>query len=218
MKKILIQMIVISSLLGCSNDKMRTEQDVFALMQGDPNYLEICSIRDQLLYKLFRSGASEDELAYAYVHNDMNKLRHYYGLSDSELNSLLNRVSLARELLLKKYPEINTYIGNSNKKCLTCESNDSIIRMRLGNLKRIYNQGSKAFPLKSLNEGVPPEWQPEDPGWCINPAYSICVIASWACGEAMPLCAAMCVCAYCDHRWWLYRLLCDWSLDGGGGG
>ncbi len=200
-KSLAISAIVCSVLMfGCSQTEIvgePTTLDEISLKE-DEDFLELISIRDEMISRALESNLSGTEMAEIVERNDEEKFALILGYTEEEMMNLGSKIVYLGEKIRNKYPKLQDVAGDRATPCPTCVFKD--IAEKWDNLlvtnkeSIILGDGENGIPVVDLaQKGVKCQWV----------SYTASLLGCTVFG-ATPLyfaCAVVALCQFCTGGW-----------------
>ena len=151
------------------------------LINEDPNFIELVSIRDDMSNQLKRNLDNN-----VFTTNDVKRIINsgdevdilrLYSLNPSSFTIINNRIVELKSRLLDDYPTLAQEVENA-RNCVTCNKDLNVV---VDNLDK-YISSSKAAGCKWMQ-------------------FSGCLILATETGPGYPIAAYLCYCSYCADKY-----------------
>jgi biotin operon repressor len=193
MKKSILAFILLFQ-ISCNNteykleEKTQSDNEKIYLIKTDPSWIKITEISKKFTDAIINSNYKTEDINWA----DLNQISKVTGISENDLENMMQEIKDAGNLILAKY-------NHSNKlaNCATCSRNysekEAIEKFKLIISKWRTNSRLKDKYYSNLRVS---EGEPNCPI-----VFYLCVATCAVTIEAFPLylaCCTICLCEFCD--------------------
>ncbi len=195
--------VILCSVLifGCSETERLGEPATLdeAILKEDEDFLELISIRDEMISRALVSAVSGAEMVEIIERNDEEKFASILGYTEQEIVNLESRIICLGERIRNKYPELQNIAGNRTTPCPECEFKD--IAEKWDNLLVTRKE---LIILGDGENGIPIAPDPSKKGvTCQWASYTASLLGCTVFGST-PLyfaCAVIALCQFCTGGW-----------------
>lgn len=200
-KSLAIMSAIVCSVLmfGCSQTERVSEPTTLneASLKEDEDFLELISIRDEMISRALKSNVSGAEMAEIVEQNDEKYFASILGYTEEEIVNLGRRIVCLGEKIMNKYPELQDMAGERVTPCTECAFKD--IAEKWDNLlvtnkeSIILGDGENGVPLPDPSgKGVTCQWL----------SYTATLAGCTVLGPVLYFaCAAVAMCQFCTGGW-----------------